>query len=146
LYVHWQRAFLHPSLMTFDAPSREECTVNRAASNTPLQALVMLNDPIFVEAARVFAQNSLHTGGFHARLNWAFARALSRAPTPQERRILSGLYATSLARFRASPENARRFLSAGDAPLPPGGATPQLAAMTTVTRAILNLHETITRD
>ena len=56
LYTQWQRTFLHPSLLTFDAPTREECTVNRVNSNTPLQALVLLNDPIFVEAARVFAE------------------------------------------------------------------------------------------
>ena len=59
----WQRTFLHPSLLTFDAPTREECTVNRVNSNTPLQALVLLNDPIFVEAARVFAQNIVQQGG-----------------------------------------------------------------------------------
>ena len=70
LYTQWQRTFLHPSLVTFDAPTREECTVNRANSNTPLQALVLLNDPIFVEAARVFAQNTLLSGGASSTSNW----------------------------------------------------------------------------
>ena len=63
VYTLWQRTFLHPSLLTFDAPTREECTVNRVNSNTPLQALELLNDPIYVEAARVFAQNILKQGG-----------------------------------------------------------------------------------
>src|SRR4029078_10987656 len=68
VYTFWQRTFLHPSLLTFDAPTREECTINRTTSNTPLQALVLLNDPIYVEAARVFAQNLLKEGrGFDDR-------------------------------------------------------------------------------
>src|SRR5262249_19369556 len=83
LYVHWQRTFLHPSLLTFDAPTREECTVNRVNSNTPLQALVLLNDPVFVEAARVFAQNAMKHGGatVDAQIIWAFRRALGRKPS-----------------------------------------------------------------
>ena len=85
VYTFWQRTFLHPSLLTFDAPTREECTVNRVNSNTPLQALVLLNDPIYVEAARVFAQNILKHGGAacDARIDWAFQRAVDRAPTPR---------------------------------------------------------------
>ena len=148
LYTHWQRTFLHPSLMTFDAPSREECTVNRTRSNTPLQALVLLNDPVFVEAARALAQNILlETGeGFEAQLDQAFLAALSRTPVEQERETLTGLYNTSLAKFKAKPKAAREFLSVGEAPLADGLDTVQLAALTTVTRAVLNLHETITRN
>jgi hypothetical protein len=124
VYTLWQRTFLHPTLLTFDAPTREECAVNRVNSNTPLQALVLLNDPIFVEAARTFAQNILISGGttFDGRLNWAFARALNRTPQPEEKKILEGLY--------------RRNLPRGD----------ELPAMAEVARAILNLHETITRN
>jgi len=148
LYTHWQRTFLHPSLAAFDAPSREECAVNRATSNTPLQALVLLNDPIFVEAARVFAQNVLRQGGglWNSQLDWAFRRALSRKPSPEERRLLTGLHARSMARFRAAPARARELLRVGEAPLPERVEPASLAAMTTVTRAILNLHETITRN
>ena len=82
LYTYWQRTFLHPSLLNFDAPTREECTVNRGTSNTPLQALVLLNDPIYVEAARVFAQNAIANGGksVDAQLDWVFERALNRPP------------------------------------------------------------------
>ena len=148
LYTHWQRTFLHPSLMTFDAPSREECTVNRMISNTPLQALVLLNDPIYVEAARVFAENILKRGGqtLDAQINWAFKRALSRKPTTPERRELVLLHAKSLAGFHRDPSSARDFISAGDAPVAKDVNAVRLAAMMTVSRTILNLHETITRN
>ena len=93
VYTFWQRTFLHPSLLTFDAPTREECTINRVNSNTPLQALVLLNDPIYVEAARVFAQNILQHGrDWNARVDWAFERAVGRTPVPEERSALSKLY------------------------------------------------------
>ena len=148
LYVHWQRTFLHPALAAFDAPSREECTVNRTASNTPLQSLVLLNDPAFVEAARVFAGRILSAGGHSlaARLNWAFLRAVGREPTAEERGVLAALHARSLAHFRASPEAARKFVETGEAPRPKGIPAAELAATANVARVILNLHETITRD
>jgi hypothetical protein len=148
VYTFWQRTFLHPSLVTFDAPSREECTVNRTNSDTPLQALDLLNDPIYVEAARVFAQHILKSGGRGApqQLDWAFLRALSRKPTAQERDTLADLYRKSLARFKSSPADAIQLIHVGDAPVAKQEAPAELAAMTTVARAILNLHETITRN
>jgi hypothetical protein len=147
VYTFWQRSFLHPSLVTFDAPTREECTVNRVNSNTPLQALVLLNDPIYVEAARVFAQNVLQHGReWNARVDWAFQRAVNRAPSPEERRTLATLYGRSLAQFQRSPANARQLIHEGEAPAPANLKGAELAAMTTVTRAILNMHETITRN
>ena len=148
VYTHWQRTFLHPSLLTFDAPSREECTVNRMSSNTPLQALILLNDPVFVEAARVFAQNILKKGGLtlNARIDWAFLQAVSRKPTPAERKILADLHKKSLAEFAAQPQKAREFVRVGESPLATDVRPTDLAAMTTVARAILNLHETITRN
>lgn len=148
LYTQWQRTFLHPSLLTFDAPTREECTVNRVNSNTPLQALDLLNDPIFVEAARVFAQYILSEGGtkLDARLDWAFRRALNRAPEKAERKILTDLHRKNLLRFRAQPDDARELLKVGEAPLAAGADPVEVAAMTTVARTILNLHETITRN
>ncbi|HKQ78885.1 MAG TPA: PSD1 and planctomycete cytochrome C domain-containing protein [Blastocatellia bacterium] len=148
LYTIWQRTFLHPSLMTFDAPSREECAANRSNSNTPLQALVLLNDPIYVEAARVFAENMLKRGGqtVDAQITWAFERALSRVPTLPERRALVELHSKSLAGFQRDPASARDFISAGDSPVAKDVNASRLAAMTTVSRAILNLHETITRN
>jgi len=148
VYIHWQRTFLHPSLAAFDASSREECTVNRVNSNTPLQALVLLNDPIFVEAARVFAQNALKKGGpsLNARIAWAFMQALGRTPAPEERQILANLYKKSYADFQASPRRAASLLQVGETPVAKGLRPNDLAAMTMVTRAIVNLHETITRN
>jgi hypothetical protein len=148
LYTHWQRTFLHPSLLTFDAPTREECTVTRFNSNTPLQALVLLNDPIFVEAGRVFAQGIVEQGGssLSQRLDWAFLRAVNRLPTPSERNILDSLYQKSLTHFRADPSAAKRIVSVGESTLTEDTGYIGLAAMTIVARTILNLHETITRN
>ncbi|HBY62532.1 MAG TPA: peptidylprolyl isomerase, partial [Solibacterales bacterium] len=148
LYTQWLRTFLHPSLLTFDAPSREECTVNRVNSNTPLQALVLLNDPIFVEAARVFGQSILQAGAktFDDRLTWAFERALNRAPDKEERKLMSALYKRTLAQYKAAPGDAAKLAAAGEAPAPANLDRVELAAMTTLARAILNLHETITRN
>jgi len=148
LYAQWQRTFLHPSLMTFDAPSREECTVNRVNSNTPLQALVLLNDPIYVEAARVFAQKMLAEGGktIDAQLDWAFSRALGRLASPEEKVVLRELYTKNLERFKGDPSSARQLLTVGDTPLSVKTKPEELAAAATITRAILNLHETITRN
>ena len=148
LYTHWQRSFLHPSLVAFDAPSREECTVNRVNSNTPLQALVLLNDPIYMEAARVFAQNMLKRGGQTpgAQIDWAFQQAVGRKPRAGEHCVLADLYQKSWLRFRRDPASARELISVGDYPVAKELEATRLAAMSTVARAILNLHETITRN
>ena len=121
--------------------------MNRVNSNTPLQALVLLNDPIFLEASRVFAANILKSGSrWEAQLDWAFSKALNRSPNDEERRVLSDLHQRSLASFESGDSNADQFLSAGDAPVPAGVDRVKLAALTTIARAILNLHETITRN
>ncbi|MBK9168670.1 MAG: PSD1 domain-containing protein [Bryobacterales bacterium] len=148
VYTHWQRTFLHPNLLTFDASSREECTVNRVNSNTPLQALVLLNDPAYVEASRVFAERAVRDGGASPgqRIDWAFHQALGRAAKADERSVLSELYRKNRARFQAQPRLARELAQAGEAPLAANLDEVEVAAMTTVTRAILNLHETITRN
>ena len=147
IYTTWQRTYLHPSLLNFDAPTREECAVNRTISNTPLQALDLLNDPIYVEAARVFAQNAMAgAGAFDARLDWIFDRAVNRAPDAKEREILRGLYDRNLARFQANRAAASELLSVGEAPPARNDGPAELAALATVTRAVLNLHEVITRN
>jgi hypothetical protein len=143
VYTLWRRTFLHPALLNFDAPTREECTVNRTTSNTPLQALDLLNDPIFVEAARVFAERALPEND---PIPWIFRQALDRAPTPEEGRLLSDLYANNLLRFTVSLEAAQELSSIGDSAVPKDANLPRLAALTMVTRAVLNLHETITRN
>ena len=148
VYTAWQRTFLHPSLLNFDAPTREECTVSRSTSNTPLQALDLLNDPIFVEAARVFAQNALAGAGrrFDRELDWIFERALNRPPERAERDVLRGLFERSRKRFVSNPAGARELVASGEAAAASRVDAVQLAALTTVTRAVLNLHELVTRN
>ncbi len=147
MYTFWQRSFLHPSLLAFDAPSREECTADRPRSNTPQQALTLLNDPSYVEAARVFATHIMKEGGDtdESRLTWAFRRAVSRAPKTEELAILQKLLAKHREEFRANPAHADQLDRTGEAPLPDGLNKPDLAAWTSIARTILNLHETITR-
>jgi hypothetical protein len=148
IYTEWQRTFLHPALLNFDAPTREECTVNRVISNTPLQALDLLNDPIFVEAERAFAHRIEKSGGrsLDRQIDWAFLEAEDRPPKPEERTILEGLYRDSLAQFRTNKKDAVELTSVGESVKPKVSNEANLAAMTMVARAILNLHETITRN
>jgi hypothetical protein len=147
LYTYWCRTFLHPSLLAFDAPTREECTVERTRSSTPLQALVLLNDPIYVEAARVFAERIMKQGGdTAARLDWAYRRAVSRGVKPDEVKLLTALYQKHLAEFRADRGGAEKAVAVGQWPVPKDVDTAELAAWTSVARVILNLHETITRN
>jgi hypothetical protein len=147
LYTYWCRTFLHPSLAAFDAPSREECVVERAQSNTPLQALVLLNDPTYVEAARVLATRVLQEApeDFQSQLDVAFQRALSRKPVVAERSVLGALHEKHLAEYSADPEAARQLLDVGESPVAGDLAPAELAAWTNVTRVILNLHESIMR-
>ena len=148
LYTHWQRQYLHPSLLAFDAPSREECTADRARSNTPLQSLVLLNDPSYVEAARAFAELMIRQGGAttNDRLDFAFRRAVSRRATVEELTILEQLLKSHLAEYEANPAVAAEVLSVGAKPSPEDLSKPELAAWTSVARTILNLHEVITRN
>jgi hypothetical protein len=148
MYTYWQRSFLHPSLLAFDAPSREECTANRPRSNTPLQALVLLNDPIFVEGARSFAEKAIKEGGKddESRLTFAYRRALSRSPRPEEKAVLLGLLAKHRDHYKAHAKEAEELLHVGERPAAKEIEPGELAAWTSVARAILNLHETITRN
>lgn len=148
LYVWWQRSFLHPSLLAFDAPTREECAADRGRSNIPQQALVLLNDPTYVEAARAFATRILREseGDAAARLSWAWQQTLARSPAPEELAILRALLEKHLGEFRENPDGAAAFLRIG-ASSPLGDLDPvELAAWTNIARALLNLHETITRS
>lgn len=147
VYVHWQRQFLHPMLKAFDAPTREECTAKRSVSNTPLAALVLLNDPTFVEASRSFAQRVMFEaqGSDRERLNWAMQQALSRDATPAEAEIMLDLLETNRKEFADQPASASLLLSVG-LTKPQEGLDPvELAAWSEICRLILNLHETITR-
>src|SRR5262245_32442437 len=148
LYTYWCRTFLHPSLKAFDAPTREECTADRPRSNTPLQALVLLNDPIYVEAARAFAERILREGGADAesRIQFAFAEALSRKPRRDEATLLARLAARHLEQYRADAKAAESLLHVGDRPIPAGVDPAELAAWTSAARVIFNLHEMVTRN
>jgi hypothetical protein len=148
LYTYVQRTFPHPSLIAFDGSSREECTVERPRSNTPLQALVLLNDPTYVESARSLAQLALLEGGKDdaARLRFAYRRVLQRAPRPAEVGVLRDLLARHRKQYQADRLAVDALLSIGDAPIDSAINRAELAAWMSVTRALLNLHETITRD
>jgi hypothetical protein len=148
VYTWWQRTFLHPSLAAFDAPSREESTCERNNSNIPQQALVLLDDPTYVEAARVFAARIVHEGGAAPadRIDWAFQTALNRKPRSQEAQLLSDLYQKHLDEYSKDPASAQKLVETGQAPVPRDVNIAELAAWTSVSRVILNLSETITRS
>ena len=147
LYTYWCRTFLHPSLLAFDAPTREECTVERVRSNTPLQALVLLNDPSYVEAARVLASRLLEgpAASDVQRVTRLFREVLAREPLDAERAILAELLEAHREEYRADPEAASRLLEVGEATTAVDDVA-ELAAWTSVVRVVLNLHETITRS
>jgi hypothetical protein len=148
LYTHWQRQYLHPSLLAFDAPSREECTADRPRSNTPLQSLALLNDPTYVEAARALAERALTDGGENseARFAWLFRQVLSRPIRPQEATVLTALLQRHLAEYQSDTNAAAAVLTIGAKPAPNDVPAAELAAWTSVTRTLLNLHETMTRN
>jgi hypothetical protein len=146
LYTYWQRSFLHPSLLAFDASTREECAVDRPRSNTPQQALVLLNDPTYVEASRAFAERLLKVDDDREKLRVAFRLAVQREPNAEEVAVLTALHQKHLDHYKAHAKEAETFLRIGERPLPPNVQAADLAAWTNVTRAILNLHETITRN
>lgn len=153
VYVHWQRQFLHPMLKAFDAPTREECSAQRARSNTPLAALVALNDPSSIEAARELAANTLLTAhhSSESRIHALFERVTCRPPDDSETRSLLHLLELAESNYRSDPAAARKFLGIGlerrasDA-VPTEPWTIEIAAWTNVARAVLNLSETITRN
>ena len=147
LYTFWCRSFLQPSLLAFDACSREESSAERMPSNTPLQALALLNDTTYVEAARVLAARALNqpAKAFGDRLEWVFEQALQRRPSTAEARLLKELYQFELARYRADKPSAEKLNSVGEYAKPANLDQPQLAVWSSVTRAILNVHECISR-
>ncbi|MFO1062742.1 MAG: PSD1 and planctomycete cytochrome C domain-containing protein [Pirellulales bacterium] len=153
MYIWWQRTFLNPSLLAFDAPSREECTADRSRSNIPQQALVLLNDPTYVEAARALAVQSLLQckDKDETRLAWMFQQAVQREPAGEESKVLLNLLQRHNERYARDPDAARELLKVGFAPLPAELAKEdknlaQAAAWTHIARVLLNLHESVTRD
>lgn len=147
VYTFWKRTSPPPSMSAFDAPSREVCALERARTNTPLQALALLSDVQFVEAARALAERAVLEGGPapSAVVERAFELVLSRAPTEPEQRELEALHADVLARYRASPAEAKALLDVGDSVASSRVDALELAAWTLVASVILNLDEAVTR-
>lgn len=147
MYTFWKRTCPPPAMTAFDAPDRETCLIRRARTNTPLQALVLLNDPTYVESARKFAERLMKESGLtpEARLTKSLQMALSRAPTAEEQRILLGLYQDALDRFGRDGAAAEKLLAVGDASRDVQFDATELAAWTTLASIILNLDETISK-
>jgi uncharacterized protein DUF1553/uncharacterized protein DUF1549/concanavalin A-like lectin/glucanase superfamily protein/cytochrome c len=147
MYTFWKRTVPPASLATFDAPDREKCTARRTLTNTPLQALALLNDPTYVEASRAMAQRAIREGGkdVDSRLAFAFRLATARKPTDKETKVLRGLLGERLTSFRRDRPSAIKLLSVGESSRDATLDAAELAAWTTVTSVILNLDETITK-
>ncbi|HIL24074.1 MAG TPA: DUF1553 domain-containing protein [Verrucomicrobia bacterium] len=148
MYTYLCRTFMHPSLAAFDAPSREECTVERVRSNTPQQALVLLNDPTYVETARIFAERILRESGkdVKTRITFAYQQALHRNPNAKELALLIPLAAKHLKQYKADNAAAAAVLKVGAKPADAKLDKAELAAWTSIARVVLNLHENITRN
>ncbi len=145
LYTYWKRTVAPPTMVTFDATSREACIVQRSRTNTPLQALALMNDPTFVEAARVFAQRVIEktAGTTEDRIKSAFLMATARLPRADEMVVLKGRFDSSLVAFENDPVSAKQFVRVGEFPLDEKVNLQELAALSTVTSLILNLDEVV---
>jgi hypothetical protein len=148
MYTFWKRTVPPASLATFDAPDREKCTVRRAQTNTPLQALTLMNDPTYVEAARALGQRVLLEGGKDEkhRIEYAFRLATARKPEGKEIGVLRQLLKGRLSEFQQNRQAAIKLVSVGESPRDKSLDVAELAAWTTVASAILNLDETITKQ
>jgi len=146
-YTIWKRTAAPPTMLMFDAPTREVCTVKRSRTNTPLQALSLLNEVTFVEAAKALGEKMIKEGGStpEQRIAWAFRRATSRAPSADEVAVLKKGLVERLTRFQAEPEAAKQFLAMGT--YQPDSSIPaaELAAHGVTASVILNLSEVVTR-
>jgi hypothetical protein len=147
IYIYLKRSLPYPSLNTFDAPNREVCTVKRPRTTTPLQALVLMNDPVYVEASRALAQRILHEGkgDIDERIKFAFRLTLARAPEKGEMKLLEKIYREQLQNFQSDPKAAKELVGVGDSERPKSLDESQLAAWMAVANILLNLDETITK-
>jgi len=147
MYTFWKRTSPPPQLSTFDAPDRETCTVRRARTNTPLQALILLNDPTYVEAARKLAERMLREGGASPaeKARFAFRLCTARAPTADEERELVAAYEAQKAHYAGNAEQAQSLLKVGESPADAALDASELAAWTIVASVVLNLDETVTK-
>jgi hypothetical protein len=148
LYTIWKRTSAPPGMTIFDMPSREVCTVKRSRTDTPLQALALLNDVTYVEAARVLAERMMTEGGTtpEARIAWAFKRATARTPDSEEVAVLARGLAGRIEKYKSAPDLARKLLAEGEARPDPKIDPAELAAYTMTANVILNLDEVVTRE
>ncbi|MBL8236909.1 MAG: DUF1553 domain-containing protein [Bryobacterales bacterium] len=148
MYWFWKRTAPPTSLSTFDAPDREKCVARRSVTNTPLQALVLLNDPAYVEAARVLAQSVLSEAGSDTakRLALAFRKVTGRAPEANEMKILTELATKQMARYARDTKGAAALIAIGASPADKRFPAPELAAWTNVATVLLNMDEAITKE
>ncbi len=146
LYTTWRRSNPYPSMFTFDAPNREVCTLRRDRTNTPLQALVTLNDPVYIEAAQAFGRAMVQQPGMiEQKLEHALSRALARPVAADEVEILKRLYEKALGILKEQPEEALKLATDPIGALPEGSDVTELAAWTVVANSILNLDELLMR-
>jgi hypothetical protein len=147
IYTFWRRTIPYPSLQTFDAPSREMCTARRVRTNTPLQAFVTLNDPVYVEAAQALARRIVSEGGAHApdRMEFALRLCQGRPPAPEQIQSLLRLLAAEQAHYRVAVEEARQLATEPLGPAPAGTDITELAAWTVVSNVLLNLDGVLTK-
>ena len=147
LYTFWRRSSPYPSMTTFDAPSREVCTVRRIQTNTPLQALVTLNDPVYVEAAKALADRMVVEGGddLAGRVTRGFRLVLGRPPRPEEVAVLLELAQTASHQYQEMPAETEAMLAQWPGAVPSGIDPEDLAALVVVANVLLNLDETLTR-
>ena len=148
LYLFWKRTAPPPTMITFDAPSREKCRARRERTNTPLQALITLNDPQYFEAARHLGYRMMREGGAQdsARLKYGFRLATGRLPCESECTVLEESLSAQRAHYSADAEAAKKAISVGESPVPEDVPQPELAAYTMVANLILNLDEVLTRN
>jgi hypothetical protein len=147
MYTFWKRTSPPPQLVTFDAPDREVCTVRRSRTNTPLQALILMNDPTYVEAARKFAERVMQKEQAAVpRLALAWRLATARSPSDKEMAILHRVFDKQLQTYKDNPKAAAELLRVGESPRDMELAAPELAAYTIVASMILNLDEVVTKN
>jgi hypothetical protein len=148
LYTYWKRQSPPPNLMLFDAPTREYCVVRRPRTNTPLQALALMNDPQIVEASRALAQRMMVEGGKDAEthISFAFRQATGRKASKDEIKVLLDIYKQQFADYQKDKDAAEKLLSVGSFKAKPALDHAELAAWTMVANTILNLDETITKN
>jgi hypothetical protein len=148
IYTYWKRTVAPPTLVTFDAGGREACVVRENRTNTPLQALALLNENTFVEAARMMAERILRESSEadSERLEYAFRLATGRRPRPVERQVLAESLAAHRARYAADREAAERVLRTGEAAADSKLDPREVAAWTAVAAVLMNLDESLTKD